>query len=172
MYGYAGAAHICSTQFYSCCLLPGSTSSHAKQQPEERDKAPRPLLSAPLLAAEAAPRGRGGRALRLAACCGITDGVLAAAVPPGVRELSVVCCEAVTGWGLTRLRALRALRLDGCPAVDVAAVQARPRAAAHVGAGSNGAECDGVGDIRGHAVPSCPPLLRERAAREDLPKRP
>jgi hypothetical protein len=73
-------------------------------------------------------RGGDGRALRLAACGGVTDGVLAAAVPPGVRELSVVCCERVTGWGLTRLRALRTLRLDGCPAVDVAAVQARARA--------------------------------------------
>lgn len=54
----------------------------------------------------------------------MTDAALAA-VPPGVRELSLVCCERVTGWGLTRLAALRALRLPGCSAIELRAVQAR-----------------------------------------------
>ena len=64
------------------------------------------------------------RALSVAACGGVTDAALAA-VPPGVRALNLVCCERVSGWGLTRLRALRTLRLSGCSAIELRAVQAR-----------------------------------------------
>ena len=70
---------------------------------------------------------RACRALSLAACGGVTDAALAA-VPLGVRELSLVCCERVTGWALVRLCALRALRLPGCSAVELGAVQARSSA--------------------------------------------
>lgn len=64
------------------------------------------------------------RLLSLAACASVTDAALEA-VPPGVKSLSLVCCERVTGQSLIRLSGLRSLRLAGCPAIEPAAVQAR-----------------------------------------------
>ncbi|KAK9839642.1 hypothetical protein WJX81_002715 [Elliptochloris bilobata] len=81
-------------------------------------------LDGSALAVALAPHTETLRALSLAGCGALSDAALAA-VPAGVRELSLVCCERVTGWGLTRLTALRTLRLSGCSAIELGAVQAR-----------------------------------------------
>ena len=60
--------------------------------------------------------------LALAACGDLTDGALAA-LPASLHHLQLTCCEGVEGKPLYRLRALRTLRLSGCPAVTAAAVQ-------------------------------------------------